>query len=139
MRKLLAVAVTAFVLLAVPLQGQDTEWKYKHNKDAITDKDSDVLAIQGRYLNGATSQDEGTPAIVLACSNGQINGFGIETGVVLDSRPNMIFGVNSGNVTTIKTRVDDGKPKTYHLANVSQDLKSVEFKNFFAFGGQATS
>jgi hypothetical protein len=135
MRKLLAFAVIIFAVLVVPLKGQDSEWKYKHSKDAMTDKESDMLAIQGHYLNGITSQDEGTPAIVLSCSNGKMNDIGILTGVVLDSRPNLIFGVKHGDITTTKTRVDEGKPKTDHVADVAEDFKSIKSKNFYAFGG----
>lgn len=134
--RILGIVAAALVLFPFPLKAQDAGWQYKHFKDPMTDKQSDLLALQGHYINGTPSLHEnGAPAIVLSCSSGKISNFTILTGVVLEAHPNIAFGTTIGTITTIRTRIDARKPKTDRIANVAEDLKTLKFKNLYLIGG----
>lgn len=145
---MLKIAAALLIALSFIFTSSDTarqtaddsqqKWTYKHLKDAITDKESDELAIQGNYLIGMPSpHDAGAPALGVSCSDGKLNGLTILTGVVIHTRPEVVFGakVGTGAITTIRIRVDDGKPKTDRVAEVLEDSKTLRFKKLFPYMG----
>lgn len=97
-------------------------WTYNHVKDALTDKEADEFSMKGKYVY----QREGAPELGLFCYQGKLQRILVSTGVALPTRQ-LLLG---SNVTTIRIRIDDKKPRTDSVAKVLPDSTTLEFSRF---------
>jgi len=109
------------LVLGAVVSGQETRWTYERRKDYLTNRESDDLWIQGRYVNTTPlPQEDGLPTFGVSCSNGKLNAIVISTGVVIDSQ----FGASP----RVRTRIDDEKARSDRAAPVLLvDSKTLRF------------
>ncbi len=92
------------LLCGVVVAGRGGQWIYERRKDYLTNRESDDLRIQGRYvITTPLPHDDGLPTFGVSCSNGKLNAIVISTGVVIDSQ----FGASP----RVRARIDDGEAR----------------------------
>jgi len=109
------------LLFGTVVSGQKGRWAYERRKDYLTNRESDDLWIQGRYVRTTPlPHDDGLPTFGVSCSNGKLNAIVISTGVVIDSQ----FGASP----KVRTKIDDEKPKSDRAAPVLMaESKTLRF------------
>jgi hypothetical protein len=117
----IGVGLIIVLLSGVVDSGQEGRWIYERHQDFLTNRESDDLRIQGRYVNRTPlPHDDGLPTFGVSCSNGKLIAIVISTGVVIDSE----FGASP----RVRTRIDDEKPKSDRAAPVLMaDSKTLRF------------
>ncbi len=108
------------LLFGAFVSGQERRWTYERRKDYLTNRESDDLSIQGRYVNTTPLPHDVLPTFSVSCSNGKLNAIVIATGVAIDSQ--------FGSSPRVRTRIDDVKPKSDRAAPfLMADSKTLRF------------
>jgi hypothetical protein len=120
-RRSFGMGLIILLLSGAVVSGQEGRWIYERRKDYLTNRESDDLRIQGRYVNTTPlPHNDGLPTFGVSCSNGKLNAIVISTGVVIDSQ----FGA----CPRVRTRIDDEKAKSDRAAPVLMaDSKTLRF------------
>lgn len=101
------------------IHAEDPTWNHVQIKDPLTSKVVDRFSLEGVYLAppyGTSARDQGTPKLILMCSNGRlVRQIGITQGFLQPT-------VNSSSMgAKIDAVIDDGRKKT-----VSTDVDSTQ-------------
>ena len=128
---MLRMGLFVAALWAVTASGQEPQWTREHRVNHGSGRESDTLSIRGHYLTPLPpSHDDGTPALMLSCSVGNLDAIVISTGVAIGNE----FGASP----KVHAQIDDGKPmwdRAVLALRLLDDSKTLTFTRHNTIGG----